>query len=166
MPHPLQLLIYPGGFLNTSPGRVPAHWALFIASPTNPRIAKTFDAVGTPFTGYGLRFRRNYSLDDETRRFSVVWVVDVEEGLVEDMRVYGEGEGENGRKGVTEDVEPRDRLEREAKRVDAPGVSKRPLDPFGGRNCQSWVLEYVGWLAERKLVDGSALEALEKADRI
>lgn len=35
-----------------------------------------------------------------------------------------------------------------------------------GRNCQSWVQDYVAWLVERKLVDKVALEALENAPRI
>ena len=118
----IYLAIYPGGFQNINHGRVPAHWALFIPSTANPRIGKAFDAVGTPFTGYGLRFRRNYNLDDEPRKFTLVSIVDVDESLVVDTP----GDGK-----PSEDVEPKDRLEQEAKRVDPPGVSKKPSDPFG-----------------------------------
>ncbi|KAF2787172.1 hypothetical protein K505DRAFT_329848 [Melanomma pulvis-pyrius CBS 109.77] len=159
MPRTIYLAIYPGGFQNlpNSHGRVPAHWALFIPSLSNPRIGKTFDAVGTPFTGYSLRFRRNYNLDDEPRKFTLVAIADVEDSLVEDTQ----GDGK-----VSEDVEPMDRLEHEAKRVQTPGVSKKPLDPFGGRNCQSWVIDYVTWLVERKVLVNTALEVLETAAKV
>jgi len=124
MPRTVCLAVYPGGFQNLpgSHGRVPAHWALFIPSILNPRIGKTFDAVGTPFTGYSLRFRRNYSLDEEPRKFSLFTVGDVEDSLVADFP----GDGK-----PFEDIEAEDRLEEEAKLVKTPGVSKKPLDPFG-----------------------------------
>ncbi|KAF2468132.1 uncharacterized protein BDR25DRAFT_57925 [Lindgomyces ingoldianus] len=157
MPRTLYLVTYPGGFSNISHGKVPAHWALFIPSLTNSRIGKTFDAVGTPFSGYGLRFRRNYNLDDEPRKFELVPIVDVEDNLVVDTP----GDGM-----MSEDVEPKDRLEMEAKRVDPPGCSPRPLDPFGGRNCQSWLHDYITWLVDRNLANKSALEALANAPKL
>jgi hypothetical protein len=130
MPRPIILLTYPGGYQNISHGRVPAHWALYIPSETNPRVGKTFDAIGTPFTGYSHRFRRNYSLDDEPRRFSEVQIVNVDEALVVDTP----GDGS-----PREDQEAKDRLEQEALRVRCPGVSPKPLDPFGVSNVrQIW----------------------------
>jgi len=122
MPRPLILLTYPGGFQNKSHGRVPAHWALYIPSTTDSRVGKTFDAIGTPFTGYSIRFRRNYNLDDEPRQFSEVPIVEVEDALVTDTP----GEGK-----PSEDQDAKDRLEQEAMTVRCPGVSPKPLDPFG-----------------------------------
>lgn len=122
MPRTIHLQILPGGFLNTSHGRVPAHWSIFIPSLTNPRVGKSFDAIGTPFTGYSLRFRRNYSLDAEPRKFTLVPIADVGDEYVEDTP----GDGK-----PSEDVDAKDGLEREAKRVATPGVSRKPLDPFG-----------------------------------
>jgi hypothetical protein len=122
MSRPVVLLAYPGGYQNISHGRVPAHWALYIPSTTNSRIGKTFDAIGTPFTGYSIRFRRNYNLDDEPRKFSEVSIGEVEEALVIDTPEDGK---------PSEDQDAKDRLEQEAMRVRCPGVSPKPLDPFG-----------------------------------
>jgi hypothetical protein len=110
MTRTLYLQTFPGGFQNlpNSHGRVPAHWNIYIPSVSNPRIGKTFDAVGTPFTGYPLRFRRNYSLDDEARKYTLIAIVEVEDNLVE----YMTGSGK-----PSEDAEVMDRSEEEAKMV-------------------------------------------------
>lgn len=122
MPRQFILLTYPGGFQNINHGRVPAHWALYVPSATDSRIGKTFDAIGTPFTGYSIRFRRNYELDGEPRKFSEVLIADVDDALVLDTP----GDGK-----PSEDQDAKDRLEQEAMRVRCPGVSPKPLDPWG-----------------------------------
>jgi hypothetical protein len=132
MTRPLQLLTLPGGYANRSHGKVPAHWALYIPSATNPRIGKTFDAIGTPFTGYMLRIRRNYNLDAEPRTFEVVEIVNIDVSLVEDTIGDGKPKEEIG-----DALEARDRLEQEALRVRCPGVSAKPLDPFGVSRTRS-----------------------------
>ena len=61
-------------------------------------------------------------MDEEPRKFSLFTVGDVEDSLVADFP----GDGK-----PFEDIEAEDRLEEEAKLVKMPGVSKKPLDPFG-----------------------------------
>ena len=115
MPRPLRLIVY-----HTN-GTVRAHHSLFIPLTTNPRTGKIIHAVGTPFTGYGLVFKRNYDLDTEDRRYSIIPLCEISDEYVLDTP----GDGK-----LSEDVNPQDKLEVEAKKVDAPGVSKEPLKPF------------------------------------
>ncbi|KAF2494217.1 hypothetical protein BU16DRAFT_528356 [Lophium mytilinum] len=152
MPHPVHVLIFPG------PGnRVPAHWALFVPSTPSSRTGKVIEVVGTPYTGYGLQFKRNYSIDTETRRHQLLQIGEVDAEHVEDMDGAGETEK------VMLDIDARDALEREAKKVTAPGVGKQPIVMFEYENCQSWLKEYVAWLVKRKMLGEEAIGVLAEA---
>jgi hypothetical protein len=64
----------------------------------------------------------NYNLDDEAWKYAPIAVAEVKDSLVEDM--LGSGK-------LLEDAGARGMLEEEAKIVRMPGVSKKPLGPFG-----------------------------------
>jgi hypothetical protein len=132
---PLHLLIYP-----SAGGHTPAHWSLFIPSLPNRSLGKIIHAVGTPFTGYALVFKRNYNLETEERKVQSLWLCDVADEYVVDTP------GDGGR--MVEDVDAVDRLEEEAGRVVCPGVWKRPLDAFGVCEIQNFLflfLEFGCW---------------------
>jgi hypothetical protein len=115
MSRQVNLLVYPTRVSKINGTR--AHWALFIPSSTSSTQGTLIQVLGTPFTGYGLEFKRGCNLEDVKEKFQKFFVGEVAGKYVGD----GEGTGT--------DVTPRDEVEREAKRVEVPGVSREPLNP-------------------------------------
>jgi Family of unknown function (DUF6540) len=119
MTRPLHLLVFPTRASKINGTR--SHWAIFIPSPTKPTVGKLIQVLGTPFTGYGLEFKRNYNLSAITEKFEKVLLGEVDENWVENEAADSK---------TSTDVNPRDEIERLAKRVEVPGVSKEPVNPL------------------------------------
>lgn len=75
--------------------------------------------VGSPFTGFGLEFKRNYDLATTKRGYEKTPLANVNDDAVVD----------NPGDQKSTDVTARDTLESEAKKIDAPTASRTPLDP-------------------------------------
>ncbi|TVY34111.1 hypothetical protein LOCC1_G007789 [Lachnellula occidentalis] len=148
----IDLLVYPTRASKVNGTR--AHWALFIPSSISSAQGTLIQVLGTPFTGYGLEFKRGYKLDEVKEKFSTFVL-----GEVEGKHV-GEGDGEGT------DILARDEVEREAKKVEVPGVSREPLNPAVGRRCQEWTRELVQRLVKGNILPGSALLVLDEAKRL
>ena len=93
-----------------------AHWVLWIPSLADPNIGKMIHVTGTPFTGYGLEFKRNATLRGTK---ACLPFAQVNSRYVADIV-------SDGKESV--DVEARDELEKVAKMVQAPGVSQEPMN--------------------------------------
>ncbi|KAH6665751.1 hypothetical protein B0J14DRAFT_605808 [Halenospora varia] len=152
MPRKIDLLVYPARASKIN--GTCAHWALFIPSLSSNSKGKLIQVLGTPFTGYGLEFKRNYDLDTIAEKFQKYSLGDVEDGFVED--VVGDGTS-------SIDNVARDAIEKEAKRIDPPGVSKEPLNPGVGKRCQEWTRELVERLVERGILEKHACDVLDEA---
>lgn len=111
----IHLLVYPTRASKVNGTR--AHWALFVPSSTSSTQGTLIQVLGTPFTGYGLEFKQGYKLNDVKENFSTFVLGEV------DGKHVGEGDGEGT------DILARDEVEREAKKVEVPGVSREPLNP-------------------------------------
>jgi hypothetical protein len=116
----LYLLVFPTRASKINGTR--SHWAIFIPDIVDTSIGKLIQVLGTPFTGYGLEFRRNYNISTIAETFEKVLLGEVDEKWIE------KGEEENYK--TSTDVNPRDEVERLAKRVEVPGVSREPLNPL------------------------------------
>jgi hypothetical protein len=57
MPPSISLLVFPSRLF-------PAHWTLFIPSPSSPNTGTLLNARGTALSGFTIEFERNYSLAD------------------------------------------------------------------------------------------------------
>lgn len=117
MSRPISLLIFPSPLF-------PAHWSLFIPSPTptTKSIGTRIHVHGDARAGFAHEFVRGYDVSRSTLGDKLVPL-----GVV-DEAVLAEGEGEGGQEydGVqteTRDVDARNELERIALRVPAPGPS-------------------------------------------
>jgi hypothetical protein len=99
-----------------------SHWAIFIPGIVETSIGKLIQVLGTPFTGYGLEFRRNYNISTIAETFEKPLLGEVDKNWIE------KGEEENHK--ASTDVNPRDEIERLAKRIEVPGVSREPLNPL------------------------------------
>ena len=97
-------------------------YQIFIPCIVNTSLGKLIQVLGTPFTGYGLGFGRNYNMSTIAETFEKVLLGEVSEKWIE------KGEEENHK--TSTDVNPRDEIERLAKRVEVPGVSREPLNPL------------------------------------
>ena len=95
------------------------HGAIFIPSLTCPTVGNAIHVTGTPFTGHGLEFKRNYDLATRGRKHRLHLLAEVDEEFVQD--IPGDGKFVIG-------VTPRDVLERKTKSVESPGASPRPLE--------------------------------------
>lgn len=115
----LYLLVFPTRASKINGTR--SHWAIFIPDIVDTSIGKLIQVLGTPFTGYGLEFRRNYNISTIAETFEKVLLGEVDEKWTE--------KAEEKRK-MSTDVNPRDEVERLAKRVEVPGVSREPLNPL------------------------------------
>ncbi|EEP76269.1 predicted protein [Uncinocarpus reesii 1704] len=174
MPYDIYLLTYP-----LPPNRFngsKAHWGIYIPNHPTPNlpqptqetedavhhIGKVIHVTGTPFTGYGREFKRNYHLASTGRGWKKYPLA-----VVDDKHVSirsGDDDDDGGKFSV--DVTPRDELERQAMRVDPPGPSKEPLNPAVGKRCQEWIRDYVSWLIERKILTDSAIQVLDDVKAI
>lgn len=67
-------------------------------------------------------FKRNYNLEHEVQKVVSILIGEVDDEYVTDTP----GDGR-----ISEDVDGKDRLELEAKKVDVPGVSGTPMEPAG-----------------------------------
>jgi hypothetical protein len=122
MTRPIHLLVFPTRASKINGTR--SHWALFIPYTTDSSVGKLIQVLGTPFTGYGLEFKRNYNISLITEKLEKLSLGEVAEKWVQaDDDEAGDG------KTIT-DVTPRDEIERLAKRIEVPGVSKEPLNPL------------------------------------
>jgi hypothetical protein len=119
MTRPFYLLVFPTRASKINGTR--SHWAIFIPYTTNLSAGKLIQVLGTPFTGYELEFKRNYNLSTITEKFEKVLLGEVDEKWVE---------VEEGDEKASTHVNPRDEIERLAKLVDVPGVSREPLNPL------------------------------------
>jgi hypothetical protein len=116
----LYLLVFPTRASKINGTR--SHWAIFIPDIVDTSIGKLIQVLGTPFTGYVLEFWRNYNMSTIAETFEKVLLGEVDEKWIE------KGEEENYK--TSTDVNPRDEIERLAKRVEVPGVSREPLNPL------------------------------------
>jgi hypothetical protein len=98
------------------------HWALFIPSPNTQTVGTLIQVLGTPFTGYGLEFKRNYNTSTISEKFTqrLLGEIDLE---------FAAHEEDVETASTSIDVNPRNEIEKIAKRVEVPGVSKEPLNP-------------------------------------
>ncbi|PMD21764.1 hypothetical protein NA56DRAFT_703411 [Hyaloscypha hepaticicola] len=147
----LYLLVFPTRASKINGTR--SHWAIFIPDIVDTSIGKLIQVLGTPFTGYGLKFRRNYNISTIAETFEQVLLGEVDEKWTE--------KAEEKRK-MSTDVNPRDEVERLAKRVEVPGVSREPLNPLVGRRCQEWTRDFVDLLIGKGILDGSAIGVLDR----
>lgn len=122
MTRPIHLLVFPTRASKINGTR--SHWALFIPYTTDSSVGKLIQVLGTPFTGYGLEFKRNYNLALITEKLEKVFLGEMAEKWIQ----AEDDEAGDGK--ATTDVTPRDEIERLAKRIDVPGVSKEPLNPL------------------------------------
>ena len=122
MTRSLYLLVFPTRASKINGTR--SHWAIFIPYTSDTTIGRLIQVLGTPFTGYGLEFRRSYNLSTITERFEKVLLGEVDEKLVQ------AGDHQAGDETTSADVDPRDEIEKVAKRVEVPGVSREPLNPL------------------------------------
>ncbi|PMD52752.1 uncharacterized protein K444DRAFT_572203 [Hyaloscypha bicolor E] len=154
MTRPIHLLVFPTRASKINGTR--SHWALFIPYTTDSSVGKLIQVLGTPFTGYGLEFKRNYNLTLITEKLEKVFLGEVAEKWVQaDDDEAGDG------KTIT-DVTPRDEIERLAKRIEVPGISKEPLNPLVGRRCQEWTRELVEVLIGKGILNEGAIGVLDR----
>ncbi|TVY64166.1 hypothetical protein LSUE1_G008407 [Lachnellula suecica] len=145
----IALLVYPARASKLNGVR--AHWALFVPSSSAETKGTLIQVLGTPFTGYGLEFKRGYDLESVREKFQKHVLGDIEERWVADA----DGNGV--------DIQPRDEVEKWAKRIEVPGVHKEPLNPSSGRRCQEWTRDLVEVLVKRGILLESSVQVLDYA---
>ena len=162
------LAVYPPPPANKFNG-LRAHWVVWVPSISSPDICKIIHVVGSPFSGYGLEIKRNTNIKGLKACFHLA--------TIDGAHVTDDEPGE-----PSQDVKPTDDLEREAKKVEPPSVSKEPLnvnfvsthrpcllealigtDEMQGRRSQDWTREYLERLASRKIIPPESLKALDQA---
>lgn len=122
-----------------SNGARPAHQAIFIPTGDTGQKGKVIHVVGTTATGFFLQFKRNYDFSVEDRKYKVLPLAVVEDGVAKDT--VGNGE-------PTEDTIARDKLESVATIVQPPGPSLKPFAPgvCAGRLGRWGMLDAGCWL--------------------
>lgn len=115
----ISILIFPSPLF-------PAHWSLFIASPspTTESIGTRIHVHGDAKAGFAHEFVRGYDVSRSTLGDKLVPLGVVDEAVLAEGK--GEGEGCQEHDGVqteTRDVDARNELERIALSVPAPGPS-------------------------------------------
>ncbi|KAE9369001.1 hypothetical protein N431DRAFT_513439 [Stipitochalara longipes BDJ] len=118
----------------------PAHWSMLIPHENGVVKGKIIHAVGNPFQGYEVQIKPDYDLSKTNKRHE-----EISFGFI--------------------DEEWLPHLESLAHCVKAPGVSKKPLDPFAGENCQDWLEKYADLLVKEGAVLQSARDVLTTAPR-
>lgn len=106
----MTLYIYVIVYLDQGRNPVPAHWAVLITTREGQRQGIKHHAIGSPFHGYEYEKQQHYNLETEDRRFTTVFL-----GNIDD--VWAE------------------RLDEVAVSITVPGVSSTPLDPFAVRQA-------------------------------
>jgi len=120
--------------------KVPAHWSLFVPHKDGDVQGKIIHAVGSPFQGYQLEIKE-YDISKTKKRHEKISI-----GSIHD------------------DWLPH--LDSKAQGVTTPGVSKKPLDPFAGENCQNWLQSYVDVLVNDGVIDQGARDVLKDAPKV
>jgi hypothetical protein len=133
MARALYLLVFPTRASRVNGTR--SHWAIFIPYTNDASLGRLIQVLGTPFTGYGLEFKRNYNISTITEKFERVLLGEVNEKWVR----LGDDEAEDGKASM--DVEPRDEIEKLAKKIEVPGVSREPLNPLVVCMKASWCVQ-------------------------
>lgn len=119
MPRQTYLLVFPAAKGASKVNGTRAHWAILVPQVGSEVKGTVIQVTGTPFTGYGLEFKRNYDLSTEERAFRKLPLAMVDEKYINDVQPAGQ----------TSDVTPQDALEKEAKKIDPPTASPEPLNP-------------------------------------
>jgi hypothetical protein len=107
MPPSISLLVFPSRLF-------PAHWALFIPSPSSPNTGTLLNARGTALSGFTIEFESNYSLADAPAHKRIL-LGEVAEEFVETYQGKREGE----------DIVAKNYVEEVVLSVGAPGGSLR-----------------------------------------
>lgn len=102
-----------------------SHFALWIPSTANPKKGTSIEVLGTPLTGYGLEFKRNYSLDGHTGQGCSIIPI----GEVDTVNVAGSTDGSDDGAPTTTDCVPRGNIERVASQMLPPGVCESVFGP-------------------------------------
>ncbi|CAG8960237.1 hypothetical protein HYFRA_00012756 [Hymenoscyphus fraxineus] len=158
MSYPLYLLSFP--FRASKINGTRTHWALFIPTTLQkPENGTLIQVLGTPFTGYGLEFKRNYDLSAVREKFNKNLLGQVDEKLVVFNTVGDDGT-------PSTDMKPRNEVEKLSKRVEVPGVSREPLNPGVGRRCQEWTREVIELLVEKEILDKDSIQVLNQVKNL
>ncbi|KAH7407336.1 hypothetical protein BKA64DRAFT_412750 [Cadophora sp. MPI-SDFR-AT-0126] len=154
MSRQIYLLVFPAAANASRVNGSRAHWAILIPQAGSETKGTVIQVVGTPFTGYGLEFKRGYDCSVTRRAYHKMPLALVKEEHIQDVAATRPNEV---------DVTPRDALETEAKKIDPPTASPEPLNPRVGKRCQDWTLEYIQWLISRGYMTSEALTVLDAA---
>ncbi|KAI1295278.1 hypothetical protein F5Y03DRAFT_371858 [Xylaria venustula] len=155
MPRKIYLIVYKSPLF-------PAHWALWVPSKAKPNIGKRIHAEGDAATGFRLSFDRNYNITQDSRKYEVLTLAEIEQDLVLDTP----GDGTN-----SVDAEPRDAVETVAAKVPPPGRSLVSSSSSSRgtkvqiKNCQTWLAEVVGALHKEGMLDSRAVEIIKTAPK-
>ncbi|CAG8978534.1 hypothetical protein HYALB_00012265 [Hymenoscyphus albidus] len=126
------------------------HWALFIpATSQKPENGTLIQLLSTPFTGYGLEFKRHYALSAVRKKFNKHLL-----GQVDGKWVVLNTVGDDGIPST--DIKPRNEVEKVSKRVEVPGGSSEPLNPG------KWTREVVELLVEKGSLDKDSIGVLDQ----
>ncbi|CZS98073.1 hypothetical protein WAI453_011896 [Rhynchosporium graminicola] len=129
-------------------------WAILVPEAGSETKGTVIHVTGTPFTGYGLEFKRGYESALTRRVYHRIPLALVKEEHIQDVLQTRPDEV---------DINPRDALEVEAKKIDPPTASPEPLNPKVGKRCQDWTLEYIEWLISRGYLTSEVLAVLDTA---
>ncbi|KAH6887602.1 hypothetical protein B0T10DRAFT_490074 [Thelonectria olida] len=157
MPRTIYLIVYNSRLF-------PAHWSFWIPSLSDPTIGKRIQATGNALTGFTVAFERNYDIEATNRAHELVALTEVDDIYIDD------GDSCKGGPEST-DTRPIDRLEEVALSVPAPGpslvssTSAAPRRRAEIKNCQTWLRGVVQKLIEEKMMDGKALDILDRAPK-
>ncbi|KDN48240.1 hypothetical protein RSAG8_02832, partial [Rhizoctonia solani AG-8 WAC10335] len=126
----------------------PAHWALWIPSPSQPKIGKIINAVGDPSSGFVREIERQFNLANASGAISTVSAHD------------------------SSGPEPVDEVEKIASGISPPEKSlnsaqnsKLPVGRVEIKNCQTWLREFVCALVEHGICEAEAIDVLDRAPR-
>jgi hypothetical protein len=79
----------------TKPSSPPSPYPCSSYPPVALEIGKLIQVLGTPFTGYGLEFRRNYDLSNITERYGMHLLEEMDDKYV-NIEKQGDGEMKEG----------------------------------------------------------------------
>ncbi|CAE6460251.1 unnamed protein product [Rhizoctonia solani] len=137
----------------------PAHWALWIPSPSQSKIGKIINAVGDPSSGFVREIERQFNLANASGAISTVLLSNrVEAKHILDSDSSG--------------PEPVDEVEKIASGISPPEKSlnsaqnsKLPVRRVEIKNCQTWLREFVCALVEHGICEAEAIDVLDRAPR-
>lgn len=97
----------------------PAHWGLWIPSPSSQHLGKVIHVTGSAFAGFELQFKRNFDPESLGQAYSHVFLAKVDDEVIIDTAV---GDGT-----FFIDTTPVDNIERKAVAIPAPAKSLNSL---------------------------------------